>query len=498
MLLQKFDLDPALLEGNGKILVALSGGRDSVALFHALLHHYESQALEGGKAPRFSLAVAHLNHQNRGEDSWIDANFVETMMEAYKNPFPLTRGPNSAHTKEIAQGQADLSSLRLPPIPLYLRHQDVPAEARAQKRGFEVVAREIRYAYLEEIRVESGADWIAVAHNASDNAETFLFHLARGSGLRGLTGMNPVSGHILRPLLRVTRSEIDQFLGERNIPYQEDSTNASLTYARNRIRHQVLPALEIVNAQYLDHCYNTMSIIRQEDAFLDSLVQQQIPFSREEGGITANRQDILALPSALQPRGLQFLVEQGWEGLVLSQEQRRLALAVAESQNPSASLSLKHPLKLQRIYDTLKFYQEEAPQPLPEPASLPVPGEISWGDWELQAKEENFSLKPGEKWEPNTLWILPDEPLFLRSRQPGDRLKPTGRGSKSLKKWMIEAQIPAKQRDYIPVIITGSNQVLALPGLGVAEQVCPQFGQLAICLHYKKIPKHREKGGILC
>ena len=187
------------------MLCAVSGGVDSMYLLHRMA--------ELGAQRGFAVGCAHFNHGLRGAESDRDEAFVRAQCEKLGVPFYAGRG--------------DVASVR--------------------GMGTEAAARELRYAFLTHCADEHGYDWIATAHTADDNAETLLLNLARGCGLRGLTGIPPQRGKLLRPMLDTTRAQAEAYLTARAIPHVEDSTNAADTYARNRVRHHAVPALESVN-----------------------------------------------------------------------------------------------------------------------------------------------------------------------------------------------------------------------------------------------------------
>ena len=222
--MRKTELSPdrELLPDNSRVLCAVSGGADSVALL-ALLR-------EEGRGIR--VACAHFHHGLRGAEADRDEAFVRDLCARWDLPFFVGRG-------------------------------DAAACARERGISVETAARELRYAFREETADAWGADLIATAHTAGDNAETLLLHLARGTGLTGLTGIPRRRGRIVRPLLDVSRAEIEAWLGERGIPHVEDSTNALDEAARNRLRHSAIPALESVNGAFLKSVGRTGTIWRR-------------------------------------------------------------------------------------------------------------------------------------------------------------------------------------------------------------------------------------------
>ena len=204
-------LDISLLPPGGGVLCAVSGGADSVYLLCRLCELRESLGLR--------VWAAHYNHCLRGAESDRDEAFVRALC-------------------------AGLG------VEAYSGRGDVAAFARENGLGTEDAARRLRYGFLEQTADALGADAIATAHTADDNAETMLLNLARGAGLRGLCGIPPRRGRVIRPILGVTRAEIDAYLELKGVGHVEDSTNAGDDYARNRIRHHAVPALRSVNPEF--------------------------------------------------------------------------------------------------------------------------------------------------------------------------------------------------------------------------------------------------------
>ena len=219
-----------LLSPGGLILCALSGGRDSVALLHFLKDH------------GFAVAAAHFDHHLR-PDSADHATFCRDLCREWNVPF--------------TQGEGLVG--------------DLPGNVEAN-------ARAARYAFLEETAERTGAAVIATAHNADDNLETILLHLTRGCGLNGLTGIQPRRGKVVRPMLQVPRAVIDGYIKEHRLPFVEDSTNADTAFARNRIRHQVVPVLRSLNPR-----------VAEVSSFMAETLREDFQFLQDHGGRSAPR-----------------------------------------------------------------------------------------------------------------------------------------------------------------------------------------------------------------
>ncbi len=245
------------LSDGGCVLVALSGGADSVALALALC--------ELG----FRVEAAHCNFHLRGPESDRDEAFVKTFCEE--------RG-----------------------LPLHLRHFDTEAEARRRGVSIEMAARDLRYAFFAGIREAVGAEAVAVAHHRDDNAETLLLNLIRGAGLRGLTGMAWRNGDVVRPLLDVSREEIEAALAAAGQTYVTDSTNSETIYRRNKIRHELLPLLRTLNPAISQTLVATAGRLAEAEALYDFAVgalRERIALPRRDGGLDIDIETLNAAPA---------------------------------------------------------------------------------------------------------------------------------------------------------------------------------------------------------
>ena len=227
----------SLLEAGDRVLIALSGGPDSVALFHLLQLIAEKYAIE--------IAAAHVDHKLRA-DSGIDRQFCRELCKAYNCRF---------HVLSI----------------------DIKSRAKTLKTGVEETGRAVRYDYFRKLCVKYGHTKIATGHNANDSAETFLLNLARGADISGLSGIPVMRGNIIRPLLEITKPEILNFLKDNGLSYRIDKSNADLNYNRNMVRNRILPALEKINRQALSHIVGTAERHRGTLELIQILVERYYP-----------------------------------------------------------------------------------------------------------------------------------------------------------------------------------------------------------------------------
>ena len=248
-----------LISPNSAILVAFSGGIDSSSLAVALQRLKEPLKIK-------RLALLHINHLLRGEESYRDENFARSFAQKYS-------------------------------LELFVERVDVPSLAKKRGGNIEAVAREERYRLFEEVRKREGFDLVATAHHLGDLVETIILWLTRGTGLEGLLGFEPVEGNIVRPFYLATRQEIKDFAKKQAIEWVEDSTNYDLSLARNRIRHRVVPELKAINPNLEESVLRMREILKEENELLEKLVHTALLKVKEEG-----REGFLKLEPALQRR----------------------------------------------------------------------------------------------------------------------------------------------------------------------------------------------------
>lgn len=396
--LRAFLKEQALLSPGDKVIAAVSGGADSVAMLFALYLLRDELGI--------TLEAAHFNHHLRGAESDRDEAFVTDFCGRYCIPLHLGSG-------RIVSG----------------------------KKGLEAAARDARYAFLRSLPGK-----VATAHTADDNAETVLMRLIRGTGLKGLGAIAPVSGNVIRPMLTVTRDDVEAFLEEYALPHVEDSSNAEDDFLRNRIRHGILPLMRAENPRIGENLSAMALLLRQDEACLQAMIpEEQMPdVSR-----------LKAMEPALRRRTLErFLKAQG------VREPEQIHILQAEQLlyhwSPSASMQFPGGVTIGRQYDRL-VRPECAPE-LPE-TRLSVPGETCIGGKRFVSE---YATDLEER--PDSVLVCPVGVLIVRSRRSGDTMRLPG-GTRSLKKMYIDRKIPASQRAAVPVL-ADDRGVLAVFGIG--------------------------------
>lgn len=396
--LRAFLKEQALLSPGDKVIAAVSGGADSVAMLFALYLLRDELGI--------TLEAAHFNHHLRGAESDRDEAFVTDFCGRYDIPLHLGSG-------RIVPG----------------------------KKGLEAAARDARYAFLRRLPGK-----VATAHTADDNAETVLMRLIRGTGLKGLGAIAPVSGNVIRPMLTVTRDDVEAFLEEYALPHVEDSSNGTDDFLRNRIRHGILPLMRAENPRIGENLSAMALLLRQDEACLQAMIpEEQVPdVSR-----------LKAMEPALRRRALErFLKAQG------VREPEQIHILQAEQLlyhwNPSAAMQFPGGVTIGRQYDRL-VRLKCAPE-LPE-TRLSVPGETCIGGKRFVSE---YATDLEER--PDSVLVCPVGALTVRSRRSGDTMRLPG-GTRSLKKMYIDRKIPASQRAAVPVL-ADDRGVLAVFGIG--------------------------------
>lgn len=430
-----------LLPESGTILCAVSGGADSMYLLERL------------RALGYPVAAAHYDHGLRGEASRRDAVFVRDWCRERGIPFACEAG-------------------------------DVAAYAAENRLGTEEAARVLRYAFLERAADELSAAVIATAHTADDNAETVLLRLARGAGAKGLAGIPPVRGRIVRPILDVTRAEVEAYLRAHGIPHVEDATNGSDDHARNRIRHHVIPRLRAENPAFAEAVGRTARVLREDEDYLDGLAGNFIAEHRRGDALPA--QALSVLPKPVARRVIRRLAGD----IPLEHTDRILVLLRTGG---AADIPGR------RVIVSEGWIAFGVPDRPALPDRILHPGAVlALPEADLLVKCEKIDGYPADVYKSFNTFLFSCENIYgtiaVTARRPGDGYRPAGRGcAKSLKALFLERNVPSWERDRVPVLRDGAG-ILGVRGMPPAERAAAKPGDTAL-LKIEFIRREPEREG---
>jgi tRNA(Ile)-lysidine synthase len=418
------------------VVVAVSGGADSLALLH-VLHDLAPEL-------RLRLGVGHLHHGLRGDEADADAEFVQ-------------------------QAAAELS------LPCVVERVDVAARARDEGIGVEHAGRRARYEFLERVARELGASRIALGHTGSDVVETVLMNLLRGAGLDGLLGIPPRRGRIVRPLIRASRRETEAFCRSRGLEPRSDRTNLDERFLRARVRCQVLPALRAeFGADMDDRILTAVELLRADAAVLDdvakvSLAQLRVGDGPDQVQLDVSRASELA-PGLLR-RVIREAIRQLPTGLRdVSRAHVDAVCALIARGRTGDETRLPHGVLARRGYDVVEIGVGAAPEggAFLEERVLDVPGEVAVPECGLliRAAERPAPASPaGGPWE---AWLdlgHCGRSLRVRPWRPGERFRPLGLdGSKKIGDFFTDTKVPRADRGRVPIVARPDGTVLWVVG----------------------------------
>jgi len=445
-----------LITGGQKILVAVSGGPDSVCLLYTL---YRLQT-----ELNISLHVAHLNHQLRGADSEADACYVADLARQLDIPATIEK-------RDVAGFQAE--------------HRLSPEEA----------AREVRYRFLSQTAQAVGAAKVAVGHTRNDHVETILLHIIRGTGMRGLRGLQPCltlrfadnTLMVVRPLLETERKETEDYCARLQIIPCLDVSNQTLSFLRNRVRRELLPLLKNYNPGIFESLLRIGRIAQDELALLDAESEKiWRELIRKKGNtVIFNKAQFLALPSALQ----RHLLRKGIEellGTLKDIEARHIEEVIQALDKPAGKqIILPDGLVFSIEYDCYLMGSDLVEQiPFPElkkEYGITIPGSIEIPGWRIEAVVQPPDALPPAGERPGyarenrfTACFDLDKTgtmITMRARRQGDRFQPQGMSqTKKVSEFMLDARIPKAWRDRIPIICSPQG-IIWVAGWRISENV---------------------------
>jgi tRNA(Ile)-lysidine synthase len=432
--------DERLFRAGETVVVAVSGGADSVALLDLLATRREL-----GLRP----VVAHLNHLLRGDESAGDEAFVRGLAKRYGV-------------------SAEIGAV------------DVQALSTSRRLSLEEAGREARYTFLREVAARHDARVIALAHHADDQAETLLMHLLRGAGGSGLAGMRPSSagGHLVRPLLACYRHEVEAYLLGRGLAWREDSSNRDLSFLRNRVRHELLPLLATYNPAVAERLVTTAAALAGDELLLTKVVEEAagrclivVSPDKVTASCAALRQEL----AGSRPRLYRYALAAVKGDLRRIGSRHLQAIErLYQARRPAGVLHLPGGISVSRSYDLLAFAAGSPVQPT-DGYELVVDGPGTYEIDSVGVLEVTAASPPGDWGQVPTTTAYVDLaavpfPWLIRPLRPGDRFVPLGMsGSRKVKAYYIDQKIPVADRRRIPLVFSGPT-LFWLAGLRLAQQ----------------------------
>lgn len=404
--------DQELCREGDRILLAVSGGIDSVVMAHLFR--------EAG----FDCALAHCNFQLRADDSDRDEAFVQELSAYLEMPF-------------------------------YVRRFEVEREVQNRGISVQMAARELRYKWFEELMAEHSMDLLATAHNRNDSVETFFLNLSRGSGIRGLKGIAPKRGTIIRPMLFATRQDIVSFQQEENITYREDASNFETKYQRNKIRHDVLPVMQEINPGFVESVHRSMSQLDEMyEIYRDAIEKKQSAlFRQNEGRILIDLEEL----GQLHP--LKTWLYELFSPFGFSRSQCEGIAHIMQAGSGRCSISPTHQLYKDRdqliliptVSKAFDRYYLDGPD---KPSSLPFPMDMD------VVNREKLGPIPAD---PHIACLDLDElqfPLTIRHWKPGDYFYPLGMNQmKKLSDYFVDNKVPVPEKNTTWILASGKKIV---------------------------------------
>lgn len=429
----------SLISQGDRVLVACSGGVDSVMLLHFLAMHREKLDIE--------VAAVHVNHMLRGEESRTDGTFVRRLCETYRIPF---------FGKDIS-------------IP----------EIMIKKGGnVQAVCREERYAFFSEIMRENQFEVLATAHHAEDQLETMLMQLTKGGTPTGIPVRRRIEGGLLiRPFLPVKKELLYAYAVDNRLNFREDPSNSSDAYMRNRFRQHVVPFMLKENAVAAENAVKLSGKLQEDEAFLVELAKEQldtiIAFSAE-GLPCVDSSAFSSMPTALQRRMIPLLLNYLYDKQNVSVAYKtgliEQLLDHLDSQDGNVSIDLPFGYRFVREYDKLTFVRQKIASKAHVQKTLPKDTYVLWENkvWLYWSEMDGVDAKLLLQAESIMYFDIPEAsfPLKVRHRQDGDRIRLPGmENPKRLSRLFIDEKVGKSERQILPVLVTAQDEVCAVPGL---------------------------------
>jgi len=405
-----------LFSAGHKILLAVSGGKDSILMAHLF------------KASGFDFGMAHCNFGLRGTESQRDEHFVRTLAAVLE-------------------------------VPCYVTHFETKAYAAEHSISTQMAARDLRYLWFEELRIAHQFDRIAVAHHQDDAVETVLLNLVRGTGIAGLHGILPKRGNLIRPLLFLSRAEIEELITAGSIDFVEDSSNLSSTYARNKIRLEVIPKLREINPN-LDETFaqNIRRFTETEMVLQDKIAAVRQELCQQKGDTV-----YLAIDKIKQLQPANLLLSELLKDYHFTTAVTEEVLHSLDKQSGTSFYSATHRLTINREQVLITAISAQA-----DGFSVIHPSDSSVN---LHGQRLEINISDSVGFENNASKAFVDHeqlifPLIVRTWQAGDRFMPLGMKTfKKLSDFFIDQKVPLPEKEKVPVLINGNGEVIWIVGL---------------------------------
>ncbi len=426
------------LPENSPLLVAFSGGADSGALLHMIIKY---AACVGTK-----VYAAHVNHGIRGAEADRDEEFCRRAAEKYG-------------------------------IEFFVLHADVTAIAKREQKSVETAARDVRYEYFASLMLEHSIPILCVAHNASDNLETILFNMARGSGLGGVCGIPYTrdfeGGTIVRPIIEISKQDIIAYCSENNIKYVTDSTNTDTDYARNLIRNKVIPELRALSPSLETSATRLSQNLRNDALCLQSMTDWFLEGTRN--GFAVETEKLCGSPAAISSRALMTLYSEISGGGALEYTHVCALLELAQKAIPHSSLDLPNGIRAVIENSSLEFTKQ------PKESNTPISFSKTLCEGVNAVSQINAEIiiektqKEKNIYKKSMKLIIDFDKIigtvYARGRMAGDKIKINSM-NKSLKKLLCDKKVPLNIRSRLPVICDDSG-IIAVPYIGVRDGYGP-------------------------
>ena len=417
-----------MLSSGERVLAGVSGGPDSVALLHILKQLRETMDI--------TLYAAHVHHGIRGTEADQDADFVVRLCQQWD-------------------------------VPLFIERFNVPNLARETGVTEEEAGRMVRYRFFEQVLDKIEGHKIALGHHRDDQAETILHNILRGTGMQGLQGMKPVrDGKFIRPLLDVTRSDIERYCRDNGLSFRVDATNIDTGYTRNRIRYKLIPYIEKnFNPNFTEALVRMGALLRDEEEFLDAYCMEQyrkLIMQDKDDEIRLDLKVFMSYPVAVKRRilrlGLKHL--KGLKGVQANHIEGILNMLANSA--TGAQIHLPDRIVVIKDYQHIVLsFDKAGDQEINYRYDLKIPGKVIIKESGMEIVARNVQFRQVSFSSPWCIYINGDTikgKLSVRNRKKGDRFKPFGmEGEKKLKDFFIDNKIPRRDRDCIPLVTDEEN-----------------------------------------